>query len=162
MCTAFALGSATKTRSLESVVRADGDCNASMRNSGSLGPAMMSSVRSRIGCNGPLTSSAEENARTKLRLGEGCCTPAGWEALADAAFWAVAGLGPVQQSRMQPAATRHSGSTERLGWIDWPADTTTHPCFDSIGNAERVHCPASQRYVSAVTKVRTPEVEQKE
>ena len=36
------------------------------------------------------------------------------------------------------------------GWID--PQTNNSPWLDSIGNAEQVHCPASQRYVSAVTR----------
>jgi len=36
------------------------------------------------------------------------------------------------------------------GWIG--PQTNNSPWLDSIGNAEQVHCPASQRYVSEVTR----------
>ena len=110
-CTAFAPGSATKMRPFEAVVRADGDRNTSRRGAGSLGPAMMSSVRSRTGCEGPLTSSADENARTKVRLGE-----AGWEEVADAVSCAAARLETIQHSRRMQLLRR----------MDWPTDKLTH------------------------------------
>src|SRR5579864_8424459 len=109
-CTAFAPGSATKIRPFESVVTADGDCNASMRGSGSLGPAMMSRVRLRAGWDGPLASSAEENARTKFRRAELCGTSI-------CAAWA---------GTMQPVTMEYR-TTPRVRRMDLPRDTTTDP-----------------------------------
>jgi hypothetical protein len=93
-CTVYAPGSATKTRCLESVATADGACNASTRVVGSAGPAMMSRVSFRRGCSA-LTSSADENTRTKLRLAEFSGTPvcAGCKEVAKVTRQAAARLG---------------------------------------------------------------------
>ncbi len=114
MCTALAPGSATKILWFESVVTADGECSTSTRGSGGLGPAIMSSVRFRIGCS-RLTSSAEENARTKVRDGDACWTAvcAGGEEVANVVSPIAAGLGTMQPMRR----------TQTLRRMDFPTDT---------------------------------------